>query len=42
MKNCINEEEAQQEPHFPHPVKVEDQPYIVPSQQHFSTPITMT
>ena len=37
-QNCINLEEAHQQPHPPHPA---DQPSTVPSTQHSTTPITM-
>jgi len=40
-QNCINLEEAHQQPHPPHPAHVEDQPSTVPSEQHSATPITM-
>jgi len=39
IKIALINVEAQQQPHL---VKVEDQPYVVPSQQHPSTPIIMT
>ena len=37
-QDCINLEEAHQQPHPPHPA---DQPSTVPSAQHSATPITM-
>ncbi|ESW26478.1 hypothetical protein PHAVU_003G122800 [Phaseolus vulgaris] len=40
-QNCINLEEAHQQPHPPHPANVEDQPFVVPSGQQSATPITM-
>jgi len=40
-QNCINLEEAHQQPHPPHPSHVEDQPSTVLSEQHSPTTITM-